>query len=326
MFARLLLAALPLGAAQVQTLLILHKAASSLGFYTAAGVQEAAVPVGRHPHEMAFSADGRFAYTTDNGTMSIEQAGTGGNSISIIDLKDRKRAATVALGRFRRPHGIDVHPTTGHVFVSCELPDQLLEIDPAKRAIVRTWDTGGKTAHMVVLDHPGLWAYVSHSNSSNVGALNLATGKVKLIPTGGRPEGSVLSRDGRYVYVANREGAQVTIIDTATQSAVGSIPTGKGPVRIQVTPDGKTLVYALIHEPAIEFADTATRKVTGRVPVKLHKELVSLNLSADGREAFAADQDGDTVFVVSVPDRKLARQFKVPAGSGPDPVIPMRRP
>ncbi|MGB9605544.1 MAG: hypothetical protein ACPL88_06660, partial [Bryobacteraceae bacterium] len=38
-------------------LLVLHKAASTLGFYTLEGKLLAQVPVGRHPHEMSLSAD-----------------------------------------------------------------------------------------------------------------------------------------------------------------------------------------------------------------------------------------------------------------------------
>ena len=115
----------------------------------------ATVPTQPHPHEMVFSPDGRFAYTTDNGTMRIEQAGTGGNTVSIIDLKLRKKVGEISLGEFRRPHGIDRIQATGQILVSTELPDQLLLIDPEKRQVVKRWATGGKTAHMVVATRDG---------------------------------------------------------------------------------------------------------------------------------------------------------------------------
>ena len=38
---------------------------------------------------MLRSVDGNLLYTTDNGTMRIEQAGVGGNTVSIIDLAVR---------------------------------------------------------------------------------------------------------------------------------------------------------------------------------------------------------------------------------------------
>lgn len=307
-----------MAAGQQASLLILHKGASSLGFYTHEGAHLASVPVGLHPHEMVRSPDGRYLYTTDNGTMRIEQAGAGGNTVSIVDLEARHKIGEISLEHYRRPHGIDLDPKTGLLYVSTELPDQLLVVDPKARKVIRTYDTKGKTAHMVKLGPGGRWAYVSHSHSSNVAAIELATGKVKLIATGARPEGSALSVDGRFLYVVNREAAQITVIDTATQSAAGVIPTGKGPVRVQVAPDG-TIVYALMHEKAVGFADPAARRQVATVPIG--GEPVSMALSPDGSLAFAAAQDIDTVYVVSVRERRVVREIQTAPKSFPDAIL-----
>jgi YVTN family beta-propeller protein len=320
--AALLLAAC--GAAQPR-LLVLQKAASSLGFYTLDGKLEATAPVGRHPHEMVVSADGRLAYTTDNGTMAIEQAGTGGNTVSIVDLKSRTTVGSVNLGEFRRPHGIDLIPSTGMLLVSTELPDRLLLIDPLKRAVVRTFDTKGKTSHMVTASADGKTAFVSNAGSASVAAIDLATGAAAVIPVKERPEGSALSRDGSRLYVANREGAAISIIDTARRALAGEIATGKGPVRLAVTPNGRHVVVALIHDPAVEWYDTATRKLAGRVAVKPPREgLVSLSVSPDGRLAYASAQYSDLIYAVSLEERKVAREIKVAPGTGPDPVLERR--
>jgi YVTN family beta-propeller protein len=304
-------------------MLVLHKGASSLGFYTTAGKMLAAVPTGEHPHEISLSPDGRFAYTTDNGTMNIEAPGTGNNTVSVIDLAERRRVAQIQLGKFRRPHGIDYNLATNRIAVSCELPDQLLIIDPAARSIVRTYDTKGRTSHMVRFRPDGKWAYVNNSTSANVSAIDLESGSVKLIPAATRPEGSVVSPDGRFVYVCNRESALITIVDTQKQEAVGSIATGKGPVRAAITPDGKQLVVSLMHDRQVAFADLAARRMTGQVA--LDGEPVSMHLSADGSLAFAGAEFTDTVYVVSVPQRKLVRKFSVSKGFGPDPVLQIGR-
>ena len=303
---------------QQAELLILHKGGSSLGFYTVEGEHLTSVPVGQHPHEMVRSPDGRFVYITDNGTMAIEQAGTGGNTVSIVDIEARKKVGEISLGKYRRPHGIDLDPKTGLVYVSCELPDQLLVLDPKQRKVVRTYDTKGETDHMVKLGPEGKWAYVSHSNSQDVGAVELSSGKVIPISSGERPEGSALSPDGKLLYVVNREAAQIVIIDTSSRSSVGAIKTGKGPVRVKVTPDG-TVVYALMHDKAVGFADGKTRKEVATVA--LGGNPVSLDLSEDGRLAFASAQDIDTVYVVDVKQRKIVREIKTPAKMFPDPAM-----
>jgi len=304
-------------------LLVLHKGHSSLGFYSDEGKWIASVPVRQHPHEMEFSADGRYAYTTDNGTMRIEQAGTGGNTVSIIDLKERRKVGEISTGEFRRPHGIDLIRSTGQLLISTELPDQLLVLDPVKRQVVRTWPTGGKTAHMVVATPDGRYAFISNSTSANVSAINLQTGKVKLIPTGARPEGSVMSKDGKRVYVCNRDAAHISVIDTATLAVVQTIKTSPGPVRIAMTPDQRHVVYGLLDERGVEWADTQTGKIAGRVdlPAALG-QIVSLHLSHDGQTAYAANENMDTVYAVSLPGKKILHSFKTAKGHAPDPVVP----
>lgn len=300
-------------------LLTLLKGTSSLAFYSPEGKLLATVPVGQHPHEMVLAADGKTVYTTDNGTMRIEHPGAGGNSVSIVDAATRKRLGAISLGSFHRPHGIDIDRGTGHLAVTTELPDQLLLVDPVQRRVIRTYDTKGKSSHMVSFGPAGKWVYVSNSGSANVTAIELATGRTKLIATGVRPEGSVLARNGNELYVTNREAATISVIDTAKNEVAGRIETSKGPVRIAITPDGKTLVYAAMHDKRIEFADAAARRVLGHVPVG--GAPISLTLSADGQLAFASAEEEDTVYVISVKDRKLLREFRTAKGAGPDPVL-----
>lgn len=308
--------------AQDPTLLVLHKGASSVGFYTSRGELLDTVPVGQHPHEMVLAADGRTLYITDNGTMQIEEAGAGGNTVSIVDIVARKKTGEISLGQYHRPHGIAIDRRTGLLFVSTELPDQLLVLDPKPAQLLRHFDTRGKTSHMVALGNGARWAYISNSTSNDIAAIDLVTGEVKTIPTAARPEGSAMSRDGRLLFVANREGARISIIDTDKKAVAGEIRTGRGPVRVAVTPDGKQLVYACMHDRTVEIADPVERKVLGRV--KLGGAPVSLSVSPDGRRAYASAQDADTVYVVSLADRKLLRSFKTPPGSGPDPVLEVR--
>jgi YVTN family beta-propeller protein len=305
-----------------QVLLVLLKGANALAYYTPEGQLLAKVPVGQHPHEMLLSRDGKFAYITDNGTMRIENPGQGGNTISVVDLAARKRVDTISTGKFRRPHGISLDPVRNYLAVTTEGPDQLILIDTDGNKVIRRFDPKGKTSHMVSFG-PGKsgaeYAFVSNSGAAFLSVIQLTTGATKTIPTGDRPEGSILSPDGKELYVCNRESATISVIDTTRQAAIGEIRTGRGPVRIGVTPDGRTLVYAMMHHKRIGFADTETRRQTGFIEVD--GEPISLHISADGKTATAAAEEADTVYVVSIPDQKLIRQFKTEKGAGPDPVM-----
>jgi hypothetical protein len=49
--------------------MVLHKLGSSVGFYTSQGRHVKTTAVGKNPHEMILSADGRYAYVTDYGEL-----------------------------------------------------------------------------------------------------------------------------------------------------------------------------------------------------------------------------------------------------------------
>lgn len=320
--AALLLAIAASLTAEQQVLLVLLKGANALGYYTPEGQLLAKVPVGEHPHEMVLSADGKYAYITDNGTMRIEDAGKGGNTISVVDIAARKRVDTISTGRYRRPHGISLDAQRNYLAVTTEGPDQLLLIDAAKGKMIRHFNPNGKTSHMVSFG-PGArgpeYAFVSNSGAAYVSVVQLTTGATTTIPTGDRPEGSVLSPDGKELYVCGRESANITVIDTERQGAISAIRTGRGPVRIAVTPDGKTLVYALMHDKRIGFADPQSRRQVAVLNVDANP--ISMMLSRDGKIATASAEEADTVYVISVPERKLIRQFKTEKGAGPDPAV-----
>ena len=297
-------------------LIVLHKGDSSLGFYTSEGKLQTSVKLEQHPHEIAFSPDRRFLYLTENGTMLIENISAGGNSVGIVDLKKRKKEATVSTGTFRRPHGIWY--AAGKVFVSSEAPDQLLVLNPKTRKIEENIPGVGRFAHMVAVTRDGKTAYVSNAGAGNVSIIDLATKQVKRVDTGKRPEGSIFSPDERELYVANRESAEIVILDTATGEVSGRIPTSKGPVRLGITPDGATLVYALIHDKKAGFADIKSRKEIATID--LDGPPVSMHVSRDGKRAYTASQDTDTVYIISVPERKQIRKYQTPKGFAPDPV------
>ncbi len=304
--------------AQPPTYLALFKGTSTLAYLGADGKVLASVPVGRNPHEMVFSSDRKLLYTTDNGTMRIEHAGQGGNTLSIVDVAAKKKIGEIPLGQFHRPHGIALDPKTGNLVVTTEGPDRLLLIDTARRSVIRNYDTKGKTPHMVALGRDGKVAYVSNSGSGTVAIIHLDSGRTTVVQTGARPEGSVVSLDGKEVYVANRDADSITVIDTAQEKAIANITTGKGPVRIVLSPDGKQLAYALMNDNKMGFADPKLRKQTDYTI--LPDSPVSCTLSADGKQILASAEEKDRIFIFSLADHKLVGEIRTAPGSGPDPV------
>ena len=302
-------------------LVIVEKKAGAVGFYSPEGKRLAGVKVGEHPHEIVLSPDNRYAYVSDNGILWMQYAGQGGNTISIIDVKRRKKEGVIDLGEYRRPHGMALDAKRNRLLSTIENPDGLVLIDLSTRKVLRKYDVNGEDPHMVILSPDGEYAFVSNTSTAAIAAIHLESGRMKLISVDKRPQGAVRSLDGKSLYVTCSEGKSIVIVDIAKQEVTGRIATGTGPGRIAVTPDGKTLVYNLQEGEGVGFADIASRKQTQEI--RLPGAPLSLTMSPDGRYVYAGVQDKDTVVAISVADRKIVRTFRTPEGAGPDPVVPL---
>ena len=308
-------------------LAIIEKASGHVGFFDLQGNEIKEVAVGAHPHEMAFSSDGKYLFTSDNGVMVMTEKSPGENTVSIVDILRESRAGVIDLGEHRRPHGIDFDPSTGHVLVTTELPSALLILDPVRRTVLDVFDVKGRAPHMVRLAPDRRTALVTCTDTGTLSIVDLKTRQVVVLPVGARPQGIVFAPGYQRAYIANSDGHTITVVDVPAKKLIGDIPVGgphSGPVRVAISPDGKTAISALQLDHAISFADTASMKEEKTIP--LPGSPVSMTLSADGRSAYCAIQDLDQVFEISLASRSLLRSFKTPPHSGPDPVLPLPPP
>jgi YVTN family beta-propeller protein len=62
---------------------------------------------------------------------------------------------------------------------------------------------------------------------------------IKTISCGGHPKTVAISKDGRFVYVANYGANRFDTISTTTNEVVTSAAAGKEPSGLDVTDDGK---------------------------------------------------------------------------------------
>src|SRR5260370_12430476 len=116
------------------------------------------------------------------------------------------------------------------------------------------------------------------------------------------------------VFVSNERSGDVTVIDGATDSVVGTFPVGKRPRGIHATPDGRRLFVTLSgsqrmapgldenRAPADKRADglgvidPSARKLIDRWHVGSDPEQFSI--SKDGKFAFIANQDHASASII----------------------------
>ena len=165
---------------------------------------------------------------------------TPGNTITVLDLAERKVKATYDYGSNTGQHGSVISRDGKHVWVTSETPQSLLEIDAATGKIVNQWMTKQERSHLVVVTPDEKKFYVSNTVSGSVSVIERATGAVNVIPIGKGAEAITISPDGREVWVGMPVDNKIAVISTAKDEVAETLESGgKQPQRIRFTPDGK---------------------------------------------------------------------------------------
>jgi len=307
--------------AGAETLVVLNKSEHTASLIDPrSGKTLAKLPVGRGPHEVIVSPDGRTAYVSNFGPYGICPPGdtmckTPGNTITVLDLATRTVKATYDYGTNRGQHGSDISRDGKYVWVTSETPQSLLELDAATGKIVHQWMTNQQRSHLMVVTPDEKKFYVTNTISGSVTVITRATGAAKVIPIGKGAEAITISPNGREVWVGMPVDNKIAIISTAKDEIVATIESGgKQPQRLRFTPNGKDVWVSHVAADKLTVIDATSRKIVANVSVG--KRPQGIVFSPDGRRGFFALSGANQVAVIDVHDRSLVQNFET--GLDPD--------
>jgi YVTN family beta-propeller protein len=222
--------------------------------------QLAKITVGVTGHELIVSPDGLFAYVPIYGNSGVGRPGTDGNTIDVIDLRERKLAATIQLGKPLRPHCAEFGPD-GLLYVSAELANALEVVDPAARKAIAEIPTGQPESHMFVISPDGRRAYTANVGAGSVSVLDLSKRSlITTIPVAKTVQRISISPDGSRVFTHDQDAPRIAIIDTATNKITGWIALPAPVYASASTPDGRWLL-ALNRSQGLYVVDLQSGKV-----------------------------------------------------------------
>ena len=145
--------------------------------------------------------------------------------------------------------------------------------------------------------------YVSEWAKANIAVVDLKTEKViEHWAAGAHPCEMVLSRDGKFLFVANANDNTVSVIDASTGRAVETIwatlfpksPRGATPNSLALSPDQKTLFVANANINAIGVFDVETpgkSRSLGFIPTGWYP--TSVRVTPDGKKLLVANGKGN---------------------------------
>jgi YVTN family beta-propeller protein len=196
--------------------------------------------------------------------------------------------------------GVAVTPDGKYAYVT---GDRVLVIDTATNMVVANVNLMG-TAQGVAVTPDGKYAYVTvPSPPADVAVIAMATNTLVAIipvepgPLDAWPVAVAVTPDGKHAYIADQDTNDVSVIDTATNTVVGTpIPVGAFPRGIAVTPDGKHAYVANINVGTVSVIDTATNMVVATVAVGSRS--LGVAVTPDGKHAYVANLDSNNVSVI----------------------------
>jgi YVTN family beta-propeller protein len=271
----------------------------------------AKVSVGVNGHEVAVSPDSRFAYVPIYGNAGVGRPGTDGTTIDIVDLHDRKLAATIDLGKPLRPHRAEFGPD-GLLYVTAELDKVVSVIDPATRKVIAEIPTGAIESHMIAISHDGRRAYTANVAAGSVSVLDLKKrALVTVIPVAKTVQRISITSDGKSVFTHDQVTPRIAVIDAATNSVASWISVPATVYSSSPTADGRKL-FASSPSGKIFVIDLASAKVEESFDIP--PALGELLLSPDGKFAFVSCPAAGTIEVLDIAGHKMLPSIKLTPG------------
>jgi YVTN family beta-propeller protein len=208
-----------------------------------------------------------------------------------------------------------------HVFVTNEESGDLTVIDAATQTVVASAPLG-KRPRGIKISPDGQLLYVALSGSpaaapgidvgslppadrsaDGIGEVDARTLKLRrVIRAGDDPEQLDVSADGRRLYVANEDAAQLTVVDVASGRSVASVKVGAEPEGVAVSPNGRVVYVTSEADDEVFVIDTATNTVLTRIAVG-HRPR-SISFLPDGSRAYVTlENDGAITLIDAVRHR-----------------------
>ncbi len=302
-----------------ETILFVTSAATNtVGVYRGTGAdlkRVAAIPVGKGPHNLAISPDGKWV-AVDNRRSA---------DISIIDTAALTERIRIKTGK--QPHDPLFSASSAFLYVGHELERYISEYRVETWEELRRFQVGFYQHDIAVAeDQSELWFTVAgpkyKQGDRRVGVVDLKAGKLaQMIDSGENAHDVIFSPDRSEAWVTNSgfltvPSNVVNVIDIKRREVIANLRLGKYPFHAPkwgrdgnyVPPDAREMWFSDHGLRQVLIVDLKTRKVVGSI--KVEAEPFHLSPTPDGI-LYVANHHSGTVSVIQMAARKLLGTIKV---------------
>jgi YVTN family beta-propeller protein len=218
----------------------------------------ATVSVGKAPHDIAVSPNGRWAY----------QPNSASHTITVIDALTHCAIGEVAVGL--GPGHVAFTPDSRYAYIANTLSDDVSVVATASHEVVATIPAG-TGAHLPVLNHGGRFGYVANFASDDLTVWETESNRVAArIQVGIYPHFFAFSPDDRWAVVSNTGESSVCLIDAMSAKTVAKLDVGQAPAHIGFDPDGVCAFVGCEISDEVAVIDLSSRRVVDLVKAGRH--------------------------------------------------------
>jgi len=281
------------------------------------------IPVGKRPHSLSLTADGRLLFVTTTGSplpapgedVAKGTRDAAADGVVVVDTETRKVLRTLPVGR--DPQGVAVSADGKRLLVASFDAGEVVAMDLVSLAVVRL--RIGPRPRSIALRPDGAIAYVASQGKLGVIDVRSLSELAAMAAVGLAPAVVVFSADGKLAFVGERDGRRVAILDAVQHAVVGSVELGQTYlVGMALSADGKTLLVTTGAGGSVIMIDVGTRHVT-KVIEDVGGYTAGIGITADGKKVYVANIAANDVAVLAGDTGKLIR--RVPAGKWPMAVL-----
>jgi YVTN family beta-propeller protein len=300
-------------------LLVLSKSDRTVSIVDPATLKVLArMPSGPDPHEIVTDADGKLAYVSNYG-------GPGGvyNTISVVDLVEKKALAPIDLGALRGAHGLAF--AGGKLWFTAETNKVIGSYDPATKRVDWVLGTGQNRTHMIFLSNDLKRIVTSNVSSATMSIIDKVTRQgpggpqadwdETVVPVGRGAEGFDVTPDGKQIWAANAQDGTISVLDTVEKKVVDTLNANvRSANRLKFTPDGSLVFVSTLGAPELVILDARTRREVKRL--KIGRGAAGIQMQPDGERAYVACTPDDYVAIVDLKTLEVIGHIE--AGKQPD--------
>jgi len=189
-------------------------------------------------------------------------------------------------------------------FVSNEGSGTISVIDLATNLVINTMETSGKPRGIYASPNSD-FVYATEFTKEQLLKIDVPNQKIiQKSSLGKSPEAIYVSKDGKWITVANEDSNSVSIIDASTLNTLIEIPVeGKNPEHAVMSPDSRWVYVSAEEADNLDVIDVNLRKQVGQI--KVGKRPRGIGFTPDGSTVIVACEIESKTYLIDVPTKTV---------------------